>query len=173
MLFGPEVALVFRGPAAIEILEAGSCYAAGRDTACVFHCMRVAEYALRMLAKNLKITVAHKGKAYAIEYAEWDQIITQIKNKILVARQLNKGRPKDDALRFYASAADHCEYMKDIWRNEVSHTRRLYSRPEAMGVLQRVRALTELVADHNFLRALRRYGKDHPEMVAAAQGEQV
>ena len=173
LLFGPAVRLVFQGPANDEIQEAGSCYAAGRNTACVFHCMRVAEYALRLLARNVKITLTHKGKAYPIEYAEWDQVITQIKNKISAARQLTRGKPKDDVLRFYSSAADHCEYMKDIWRNEVSHTRRLYSRAESLGVLQRVSAFTGLIAQYNFLRALKKYGRDNPELLTEAQDGQV
>lgn len=75
--------------------------------------MRVAEYALRLLARNVKITLTHKGKTHPIEYAEWDQVITQIKNKISAVRQLSKGRPKDDVLKLFSSAADHCEYMKD------------------------------------------------------------
>jgi hypothetical protein len=25
---------------------------------------------------------------------------------------------------------DHCEYMKDIWRNELSYTRRRYNKPD-------------------------------------------
>jgi len=53
-LFGDEVAERFP-KAAYDINEAGSCLAAGRYTASVFHLMRVAEYGLRTLAKPLKV----------------------------------------------------------------------------------------------------------------------
>jgi hypothetical protein len=46
----------------------------------------------------------------------------------------------------YSDAADHCEFMKDIWRNNVSHTRKAYSDPEAVAVLQRVREFMEFLA---------------------------
>jgi hypothetical protein len=126
-----------------EVREAGNCFAAGRWTACVFHCMRVAEHGLRKLAKKVHVTLTHKGKNYPLEYADWEAVITAIKNKIAKTRQIPRGPKKVEELRFYSSAADHCEYMKDIWRNEISHTRRQYSKPESLAVINRVREFIE------------------------------
>ena len=138
-MFGEYFALSFPHKATLEMLEAGKCYAAGRGTACVFHCMRVAEYALRKIAKKLKVSVVHKKKNCPLEYADWDKVITGIKNKITEIRNRPNGPRKETALRFYSNAADHCEYMKDIWRNEVMHTRRFYNEAETQAVVNRVR----------------------------------
>ena len=156
-LFGPQTQLVFHKQALREISEAGSCYAAGRSTACVFHCMRIAEHALRMMASNLKVALSDRGKPCPIEYAEWDKVITQIKNKLAMSRTKPKGKRRESQLSLYSSAADHCEYMKDIWRNEVSHSRRLYSQAEAFAVMSRVREFVLLVVSLNFEKALRKY----------------
>jgi hypothetical protein len=160
-LFGPAVRVVFDGQAADEIREAGSCYATNRYTASVFHCMRVAEFALRMLAKNLSIKLIHNGKRQPLEYAEWDKVIQQIKNKLIASRQKTRGKKREDLLNFYSGAADHCEYMKDIWRNEVSHCRRMYSRAEALAVLDRVNAFIGLVAQRNLKQTLTRFAREN------------
>jgi formylglycine-generating enzyme required for sulfatase activity len=105
--------------------------------------MRLAEHGLRKLAKRVHVTLNHKGKNYPVEYADWEAVITAIKNKITQSRQIPRGPKKVEELRFYSSAADQCEYMKDIWRNEISHTRRQYSKPESLAVINRVREFIE------------------------------
>jgi hypothetical protein len=40
------------------------------------------------------------------------------------------------------------EYMKDIWRNELSHTRRRYNKAESLAVINRVRDFVQLIASH-------------------------
>lgn len=125
--------------------EAIKCYALGRNTACVFHLMRVAEHGLRRLAKRLGVTLVHKGQNHPLEYADWDKVITGIKNKIAVARTLPHGKKRADTIQFFSDAADHCSYMKDIWRNEVSHARRRYTDVEALAALTRVHGFMELL----------------------------
>lgn len=138
-IFGETFILSFPEKASFEMLEVGKCFAAARGTACVFHSMRVAEYGLRKLARKLRVTLSDRGKPHAIEYGDWSKVITAIRNKIATIRQTPVGPTKDKSLRFYSSAADHCEYLRDIWRNEVMHTRRFYSKAEALGVMHRVR----------------------------------
>jgi hypothetical protein len=138
-LFGKHFILSFPEQAAFEMLEAGKCFAAARGTACVFHCMRIAEYGLRKLARQLRVTIGDRGKKCPLEYGDWNKVITGIRNKIDEIRKYPAGRKKAQLLQFYSSAADHCEYMKDIWRNELMHTRRLYNKEETLGVINRVR----------------------------------
>jgi hypothetical protein len=57
-LFGKEVAARFPD-SEYDIAEAGNCLALGRNTACVFHCMRVLEYGLSALAKKFKVPFEH------------------------------------------------------------------------------------------------------------------
>jgi hypothetical protein len=122
-----------------DIEDAGNCLAASLPTASVFHLMRVAEHGLRVLAKKLRVTISHKGKACPLEFGDWNTVIAGIKNKIADARKLSASHRRQARLEAYSNAADHCEYMKDIWRNNLSHARRPYSEPEAVAVFERVR----------------------------------
>ena len=137
-LFGEDFLIGFPKAAVWEMKEAGNCYAVGRWTACVFHAMRVAEHGLRRLAKRLRVTISSKGKNCPLEYGDWETVITQIRNKIKETRLLPRGPKRERALQFYSTAADHCEYMKDIWRNEASHARRVYTKAESRAALTRV-----------------------------------
>src|SRR5688500_7320239 len=137
-LLGDEVSVAFPD-AAVDIRAAGNCSALDLHTAAVFHLMRVTEYGLRWLAKRLKVTLTHKGKRTPVEYADWNKVITAIKNKLSAVRQHPPGSKRQTQLDAYSRAADQCEYFKDIWRNEVSHARRHYSAPEAEVVLVHVR----------------------------------
>jgi len=148
-IFGEDIALMFPLEAATDMREVLNCFAASRGTACVFHCMRVAEYGLRKLGKLVNVKLKDKGKLLPIEYATWDKVIQSVRSKIAGIRQRPHGAKKARELQFYSDAADHCEYMKDIWRNEISHTRpRSYNREETLSVINRVRDFAQLLAKH-------------------------
>ncbi|HEX3571852.1 MAG TPA: hypothetical protein VHU44_13610 [Acidobacteriaceae bacterium] len=154
-IFGKDFILVFPEGAIREMIEAGNCYAARRATACVFHCMRTAEYGLRMLAEIVGAEITDRGQPCPIEYGVWQKVIDAIRTKIKEARTLADGPEKQGALNFYAGMADHCEYMKDMWRNEVSHARRLYSPSEALAAIQRVKDFSEPLTKHQLPEAMR------------------
>jgi hypothetical protein len=125
---------------------ATDCYALEQHTASVFHLMRVAEFGLRALAKKLRVKITHKGKACPVEYGDWGKVITEIKSKITLAHALPAGPKRQTKLEFYSDAADHCTFMKDIWRNNVSHTRKVYNESEALAVLSRVKGFMAFLA---------------------------
>ena len=128
--------------------QAINCLAFGFDTAAVFHFMRVAEHGLRRLAKKVRVTLTHKGRKQPVEYADWEKVIDAIKNKIGAARQgLGPGSKRQTQLAKWSDAADHCTYMKDIWRNSVSHTRGAYKPSESASVTERVRDFMCFVAE--------------------------
>jgi hypothetical protein len=137
-LFGDDFLIGFPRAAVLEMTEAGNCYASGRWTACVFHAMRVAEHGLRRLARRLRVTIKSKGKTCPLEYGDWEQVITATRNKITELRKLPRGPKREDQLQFYSDMASHGEYIKDIWRNETSHTRRQYNQSESLAALKRV-----------------------------------
>ena len=144
-IFGDDFVTEFPEAARVEAVEAGNCFAAGRWTACVFHCVRVAEYGLRKLAKRLRVTLSDKGKRCPLEYGDWTKVIGAIRKKIDDTRKLPLGPKKADSLRRYSDLADRCEYMKDIWRNELSHTRRTYDRNESLGIINRVHGFIQCI----------------------------
>jgi hypothetical protein len=150
-LFGESFQSKYSIHATREALCAGNCYAASQYTACVFHCMRVAEFGLRKLASNrtLRIRLTKKGRPCPIEYATWQEVIDAIQSKIKRIRQRPVGLKREAELQFLSNAADHCEYMKDLWRNELSHTRRWYKKEEALGAINRVKEFVTAVGEHH------------------------
>jgi hypothetical protein len=128
-----------------DVRDAIDAYALGLNTACVFHLMRVAEKGLRRLAAKVKVKLTHKGKPVALQFSDWNKVITGISNIIVAARTKPHGPKRQAQLQFHSDAADHCLYMKEIWRNEVSHTGREYNGSEALGVINRVRDFMELL----------------------------
>ena len=146
-LFGDVVYDTFPN-ARQDIKEAGNCLAASLATASIFHLMRVAEHGLRTLAKRLRVTLIHTGQRMPIEFGGWDKVITGIKNKIAEARRLPAGPKRQAKLEAYSNAADHCEYMKDIWRNNMAHARKPYTPTEAVGVMERVRDFMKFLGEY-------------------------
>lgn len=132
--------------ARLDISSAGNCIACGLYTASVFHLMRVAEFGLRKIAKRLHVKLADRGKSITVEYATWDKVITACTNKITETRKKPVGKKKEELLVFYSDAGQHCLFMKDIWRNNISHTRQPYNEPEAIAVLERVRDFMRFLA---------------------------
>jgi hypothetical protein len=153
-ILGEDFLIGFPKMSVFEAMDAGNCLATGRWTAAVFHLMRVAEYGLRRLAKTLHVKLTDKGKPCPIEYKHWNDVITACRNQIAKARGLPSGTKKEKLLDFYSRAADSCEYMKDIWRNEVSHSRRRYGLSEALGVLERVKEFVQPLAKTEAKKAM-------------------
>jgi hypothetical protein len=150
-LLGDDVARTFPS-ALLDIVEAGNCLAIESSTAVVFHVMRVAEQGLRALAMKLRVRLTDKGKPHPIELAQWDKIITGIKIEINKVRQRPKGSVKrQEQLELYSDAADHCTFMKDIWRNAASHARKPYTDPEAMAAFGRVREFMAFLATNSLV----------------------
>ena len=125
---------------------AAQCYALEQDMGCVFHLMRVAEHGLRAIARKVGVKLTDKGKRQPIEFATWDKVITGINGEIAKARALPQGPRKNRKLQFYSNAAENCTYIRDLWRNETSHTRKRYNDAEALGVMNRVRDFMQLLA---------------------------
>lgn len=95
-LFGEGVSKAFPS-ASSDIEEAGNCYATDRNTASVFHSMRVLEHGLRGLAADLK--VAFPGP---IELENWQNIIEKIESEIRKINDQPKGLQKSQDLQFYS-----------------------------------------------------------------------
>jgi hypothetical protein len=137
-LFGEKVFSEFQD-ARVDLKHAGNCLAFGLYTACIFHLMRVAEHGLRGLATRLHVKVLDKRKAQKIEYATWQKLIDAVHLKITEARKLHLGPKKEARLSLFSDAGDHCTFMKDLWRNDISHARKPYTREEALAAYGRVR----------------------------------
>jgi hypothetical protein len=142
-------------PARLDISEAASCYVTDNPTACVFHCMRAAEYGLRALAKRL-IPHMHPEKL------EWGPIIRDLRKKI---DDLHKpGRKhltakREQLLDFYSEALDQCVYFKTL-RDDTMHARSHYESPDA---------LKAIIHIEDFLKALVKNGVSLPATLPKVQ----
>jgi hypothetical protein len=143
-LFGSDVFEKFK-TARKDIKQAGTSFSLELYTASVFHLMRVAEHGLRTLAKRLHVTVSDHHNPIPLEYADWNKVITGIKNKIDDARK-QSGTKRNARLDYYSDGLERCSAMKELYRNPVSHARRTYTEGGASDAMERVRNFMQFLA---------------------------
>ena len=144
-LFGEDVYQAFPD-AREDLTAAGTAFAMELYTASVVYLMRVAEYGLRKLARRMKIKIIDKATLIPLEYADWGKVVTAIQNEIVSVRKLPHGPKRQRRLEIYSDAADHCDYMKDIWRNTTAHARKSYIESEALATMDRVQAFMQFLS---------------------------
>jgi len=134
--FGVEAPKAF--PSIVyDAKEAGNCFAFGRNTACVFHLMRVLEIGLTALGAVFVVSLAHTNWAPAI-----DQIESHIRD--MHKDPTWKAMPDcKEQQEFYSQAASHFGILKDAWRNYTAHARGKYDDEEAESIFRNVRAFME------------------------------
>ncbi|MDT7041467.1 hypothetical protein [Candidatus Nitronereus thalassa] len=111
-----------------DIEEAGKSYATSRNTACVFHLMRVIEIGLRVLAKHFHLSD---------EQINWELIMKKIQDKIHEIDQLPKEFTPEiwqSDHRFYSEAAMHLTLLQDAYRNFVIHNHEQYNDTGALAI---------------------------------------
>jgi hypothetical protein len=129
--------------AQVDIRSAVNCYATGNYTACVFHLMRVAEYGLRALARERKVSLP-RGRP--LEWGTWESILAQLDKKIDIIANKKAGPARGKALEFYRGILNQFAAFKDEYRNNVMHTRAHYDAHQAKGALMHVREFMERIA---------------------------
>jgi hypothetical protein len=121
-----------------DIQEACRCYAVGRYTACVFHCMAIAQAGLYLLAQDLGVSFK-----YPLNLAEWQEVIGAIEDKVKPMRDQPRSKERDERVTFYSECAAQFRYFKDAWRNHVAHMREVYDRDQTHSILLHVRDFME------------------------------
>jgi len=149
-LFGEPVHENFRS-ATKDIKSAGNCLAVGLPTAAVFHLMCVVEWGLRAFAIDLgllEVSVGRKNnKAKPIEYAQWEQILNQLSEKIRVKiESITEWPQKQRAQEFYFPAKEEFEAFRDAWRIHVMHAHRSYGLEDAIAVFSHVNRFMNLLS---------------------------
>ena len=135
--FGESVADAFQSTT-FDAIEASQCYAVGRNTACVFHLMRVLEIGLAALGRKFGIPTDHTN---------WETIINQIE-KAIGGIEKDPNRPIDwkDDREFYSQCASHFRVVKDAWRNYTAHARGKYTDEEAETIFINMRGFMQKLA---------------------------
>lgn len=135
--FGDVVADKFPSTA-YDAAEASRCYALSRDTACVFHLMRVLEIGLAALAKPFNVSCEHRN---------WEQVIKDIENAVAnIDKGPNKPANWRDDREFYSQCISYLRVTKDAWRNYTAHVRAKYDETEADIMMTNVKGFLQKLA---------------------------
>jgi len=131
--------------ATVEIVEAGTCYALGRNTASVFHLMRGVEYGLRTLTHAVRVT----EPKIPLNYQEWNCLIDQVKSRADEAiAGWGRGAEATIARQFFNRIVPDLYLFKDDVRNVTMHTRQSYDAPGALSVRNRTAEWFAVLATH-------------------------
>jgi hypothetical protein len=128
--------------ATYDIREAGNCLAVECNTASVFHLMRVAEYGMRALAWDRRIKIA-RGP---IELATWEDVIRELEKSEQQISQYPKSLARDAQYDFFHGVMMDLRAFKNAFRNQVMHTRSVYSNTEAVAIYERVSSFMNLLS---------------------------
>ncbi len=96
-----------------------------------------------MLAKKLHV----KGLKPDLEYEDFRHIQDEIAIKLRALRNSPRGKKREREIDYYADLADRCQYFKEMWRDNVMHSRRNYDRNQAASILTRVQEFTQRMAE--------------------------
>jgi len=135
--FGEDVGKVFPS-STFDAIESCKCYALGRDTACVFHLMRVLEVGLGSIGARFNVSSDHTN---------WETVINRIEKAISdIDKDPNRPANWKDDREFYSQCASHFRFVKDAWRNYTAHARGKYLQEEAESILINVRGFMQKIA---------------------------
>lgn len=119
LLFGSKVNAAFPSIES-DLKEAGNCLAFGRNSATIFHLMRVAEVGLWELGRDRQIPLA---KAKKIEFTDWGLIIRELEDAVKAIQQWQNSTSKEEAHKFYNHAVVEIRAFNDGWRRHSAHAR--------------------------------------------------
>lgn len=120
--------------------EAAKSLCLGRPTACVFHCMRMLEIAIKAICKRLRIEDPTK-----VAQRNWHFMLSEIKSKMdsLYPSQSRKHGTEGSLIeKLYVSL----DAIKNPWRNETMHVEGVYTEAEAQHILTCVALLIQAMA---------------------------
>lgn len=131
LLFGEDVHLRFP-EASADIEQAGACFGLSRNTASVFHLMRVMEVGLEALKNELGVTQWSPS---------WNSALGQIRGHLLAQSKKKLTPQQRRRNEFVDSAAGYVQSVAVAWRNPTMHrVERNYDEEEARDVWNAVRA---------------------------------
>jgi hypothetical protein len=150
MVIPPHRESYYRGPTALwdkvtdrfpevieDIAEAGKCFAAGRNTATVFHLMRVLEFGVQRFASHLALPDD-------LHQQPWGVILKAIDDKLKNAKPR---APEDkEETEQLSQIASHLHHVKNAWRNPTMHPKQTYTEEEAESIIAPVRDLMTRLA---------------------------
>ena len=138
-LFGEDVSRAFPS-ATMDVMEAGKCLALNRNTACVFHLMRVIESGLRTLDKSV-----NEPNLDPKRNATWETILRRCDDKLIRALASQTPESRQDE-QFFSTVTADLRAVKDAWRNPTLHVNRDYTDEMALDAWNAVKAFMRHLA---------------------------
>ena len=132
----PAVVLERFPEAVFDASEAGKCLALDRPTASAFHLMRVTEYGLQAIAKQLAIKDPRPN---------WEPVIAKIDSELKTPYERRQFKGLSD---FLANVSAHLNAVKVAWRNRVMHVERKHTMEEAREIYQATCGLMRYIAEN-------------------------
>jgi hypothetical protein len=114
--------------ACFEIEECSKCLALGRQTAAVFHAMRVMELGLAALAKHLNTPDPVKASD-----RNWGNVLNAVKTKIDEKWPVKSRLPDSEGTKMEALYVT-IDAVKNPWRNSTMHVEQIYAPHEAIHI---------------------------------------
>lgn len=131
-------AVIDRFPSVVrDVEESGKCLAFGRNTACVFHLMRIMESGLVVHGKS--VGVRKKSPT-------WDAILTAVDRKLNPKPGVKKTERWRKHEPWFAEANSMLRAVKIAWRNPTMHVTRAYDEEEAREVYAAVKTFMSHLA---------------------------
>ncbi|SRR6266849_504177 len=138
--FGNEFESKF--PSAVyELDEAAKCIALMRDTACVFHLMRIMEIGIQAVRASLGIPSPIKDSE-----RNWGKILEKIKEEM---GRRSAAKPLEwnaNDKEFFAEAYASLDAVRVAWRNTTMHVENKYTEDEAEHIFGAVRGFMKKLA---------------------------
>lgn len=120
-------------PSAMDAIEeAEKCFALGRNTACVFHCMAIMDKGLLAFGRHLRTGINP-------DLDTWETIIGNIQGATNRKRTSTSKAVWKGVEAFYEEALSDLRAVKNAWRNPTMHFRRTYTEEQAAKAMDRVR----------------------------------
>jgi hypothetical protein len=114
---------------ALDIAEAGKCFAFGRWTATVFHLMRVMEHGVHRFADKLGVTINPRDP--------WGAVLNAIDPAV---NRMPAGTPAErEKQTAYQGLRASLHAVKEAWRNPTMHPRANYNEQEAREIFELVK----------------------------------
>jgi len=116
--------------------EAARCFAFERPTACIFHLMRITEFAIHEIASLLKIQ----------DHApSWETIIRKIDDELKSDYKVRKYKGDQDLL---ANTSTHVHAVKVAWRNKTMHVEKINTMEHAKEIYDATTGLMRYLAEN-------------------------
>lgn len=123
-----------------DVEDAARCLALERNTACVFHLMRIAEVGLRTLGGALNDPTLDPKRN-----PSWETILHRCDTELQKPLKDRSQEWRTDEL-FFSAATGNLRAVKDAWRNPTMHVEQHYDAKEAREIYAAVRAFMRHLA---------------------------